>query len=99
MDSTTKLQLDSILNRGYYTSGQTLGEGGWGEFYKQTEDKPWGKYVLYMFSDDEDDEAYPIEITARDYGTAHGYFLSNYTLPEHYQIVRRIVLEETLYEQ
>ena len=43
MDSTTKMLVNEILQKGYYRMSQSLGEGGWNKIPK------WKTYVLEGF--------------------------------------------------
>lgn len=79
MDSTTKMQVDQIIKQGWYRKSQTLGEGGWGEFYSQA-GYSWKVYVLYGQNDDEKFSVEVEKIVAKDDETAMSAFSSLYHL-------------------
>ena len=79
MDSTTKMQVDQIIKQGWYRKSQTLGEGGWGEFYSQS-GHSWKVYILYGQNEDEEFSVEVEKIVAKDDRTAMSAFSSLYHL-------------------
>ena len=79
MDNTTKLQVDQIIKQGWYRKSQTLGEGGWGEFYFQV-GYNWKVYVLYGQNSEQPYSEEVEKIVAKDDAEAMGAFSSLYHL-------------------
>ena len=89
MDSTTKMEVNRILQQGYYREGQGLGEGGWSKIPTD-----WKAYLLVSL--------YEVieQITAKDDETAVKAFKSLYHLDKYewYEIVEKIVTYRTITE-
>ena len=94
MDSTTEMQVRSILKAGYYRQSQGLGGGGWAKIPRD-----WKKYILSGFqksSYEGEEELYweDIEIiTAKDDETALKAFANLYHLEmiEGWEISEKVV--------
>ena len=47
MDSTTQMQVNDIIKRGWYQKSQTLGRGGWSAVKELQGSDEWKYYTLY----------------------------------------------------
>lgn len=93
MDSTTQMQVEQILNQGWYRKSQTLGEGGWAEIYSNGGMK-WKIYCLYEMLEGEIIPLHDVEtIFAKDDKTALEAFQSLYHMDKFYywEIQEKIV--------
>lgn len=91
MDNTTKTQVEQMINRGWYQKSQTLGEGGWGQFYAHA-GYNWKVYVLYGQNENQNYSEEIEEIVAKDDETAMSAFSSLYHLEmfEYWEVQEKI---------
>ena len=92
MDSTTKIQIEQMIKQGWYRKSQTLGEGGWGQFYAHA-GYNWKVYVLYGQNENQNYCEEIEKIVARDDETAMSAFSSLYHLEmfEYWEVQEKIV--------